>query len=61
MQITHEQLIELTSVVEDTVEYYCDQHTLSGELVWNVVNCLALAKLAELANDIVSDEVNVQE
>lgn len=61
MQISHEQLIELTCVVEDTVEYYCDQQTLSGELVWNVIECLAQAKLAELAGDIVADEVNVQE
>ena len=52
MDISHEQLDELTSVVEDTVEYACDQQMLSGELAWTVVECLALAKLAELRGEL---------
>ena len=52
MQITREALTELTEVLEDTVEYYCDQQTVSGELVWTVVESLATAKLAELRGEL---------
>ena len=34
MQITHEKLEELTQIIEDTVEYACDQWMMSGELAW---------------------------
>ena len=48
MQITKEALDELTSVIEDTVEYACDQEMISGELAWTVVESLATAKIAQL-------------
>lgn len=48
MQITQAQLQDLTELVEDTVEYYCDQNMTSGQLAWSVVECLAVAKQAEL-------------
>ena len=47
MNISHEDLQELTEVVEDTVEYFCDNQQISGELVWTVVSALAEAKLQE--------------
>ena len=53
MQITHEALNELTEVVEDTVQYACDQEMLSGELAWTVVESLAQAKLAQLRGEII--------
>ena len=52
MDISREQLDELTSVIEDTVEYACDQQTISGELAWTVIECLAVAKLAELKGEL---------
>ena len=52
MDISREQLDELTSVIEDTVEYACDQQMLSGELAWTVIECLAVAKLAELKGEL---------
>ena len=52
MDISREQLDELTSVIEDTVEYACDQQMLSGELAWSVIECLATAKLAELKGEL---------
>ena len=55
MKISSEQLQELTEVIEDTVEYACDRHTISGELAWTVIECLALAKLAELEGVVTSD------
>ena len=55
MQISREQLQELTEVIEDTVEYACDQYTMSGEMAWSVIECLAVAKQAELAGLVTSD------
>ena len=52
MKITHDQLTEITEVIEDTVEYACDKEKLSGELVWTVLECLATAKLAELRGEL---------
>ena len=54
-QISRELLDEITGVIEDTIEYACDQHMLSGELVWAVVECLAIAKQAELKGQVAPD------
>ena len=40
-----QQLIEMMEVMEDTVEYFCDQHMVSGEIAWTMVASLAEAKL----------------
>ena len=48
MEISKPQLKEFTEVVEDTLEYFCDQEQVSGELAWTVIECLATAKIAEL-------------
>jgi len=50
MQISREQLNELTALVEDAVAHHCDENISSGEMVWTVVECLAAAKLNELQN-----------
>lgn len=55
MQISRDQLTELTEVIEDTVEYFCDKERVSGELAWTVVESLGTAKLAELKGLIVAD------
>ena len=52
MEITKEQLQEITEVIEDTVQYFCDLHTASGQLAWTVVETLATAKLAELKGEL---------
>lgn len=52
MDISRDQLNELTEVVEDTIEYYCDKEQVSGELAWTVLECLATAKLAELRGEL---------
>ena len=53
MQISKEALKELTEVIEDTVEYACDQQMISGELAWTVVESLATAKIAQLKGLVV--------
>ena len=55
MNISREQLNELTSVIEDTVSYACDQWTISGEKAWAIVECLAVAKQAEISGLVTSD------
>ena len=52
MQISRPQLSELTEVIEDTIEYYCDKEQVSGELAWTILECLATAKLAELKGEL---------
>ena len=52
MHISGPQLTELTEVVEDTIEYFCDQQQVSGELAWTVLECLATAKIAELKGEL---------
>ena len=52
MEISKPQLQELTEVIEDTLEYFCDQQQVSGELAWTVLECLATAKLAEMRGEL---------
>ena len=54
MEISREQGQEIQEVIEDTVQYFCDQHVVSGELAWILVECLATAKLAELKGELAS-------
>ena len=55
MKISREQIQELTEVIEDTVEYACDKEMISGEMAWSVIECLAVAKQAEIAGLVSSD------
>ena len=43
---------ELTELVEDTVSYFCNEHRISGELTWVIIECLAKAKYEELRGNI---------
>jgi|TARA_B100000427_G_scaffold116799_1_gene97073 hypothetical protein len=40
-----DQLLHLQALLEDTIEYYCDEHLVSGETAWTMVASLADAKL----------------
>ena len=39
------QLLALQELMEDSIEYYCDEHMVSGETAWTMVASLADAKL----------------
>ena len=52
MEISRDQLTELTEIIEDTVEYFCNKEQSSGELAWTVLECLATAKLSELRGEL---------
>ena len=40
-----DQLMHLQALLEDTIEYYCDEYMVSGEIAWTMVASLADAKL----------------
>ena len=52
MQISREAHDELKEVIEDTVEYACDKEMISGEVAWTIIECLAIAKLAQLRGEV---------
>ena len=54
MNISKAQLVELTELIEDSAEYFCDKEQISGELTWAILECLATAKLAEMAGELAS-------
>ena len=63
MEISREKLQEITELIEDTVQSFCDTYSteayfprasgpVSGKLAWTIVSCLATAKLAELEEQL---------
>jgi hypothetical protein len=46
------QLLELKDIIEDSIEYFCDENMVSGEIAWEMVGALSDAKLkVEFRND----------
>ena len=45
---------ELRELLEDTIEYYCDNEMVSGEVAWAITECLAIAKQAEIKGLVVA-------
>jgi len=50
--INREEMIQLRELIEDTMEYFCDENMVSGEVAWLMVECLAVAKVAQLKGEI---------
>jgi hypothetical protein len=44
----HNDLVEL---LEDSVEYFCNENMVSGELTWIIVQTLAEAKIAQFKGE----------
>ena len=55
MEISRPQLKEFQELLEDTIEYWCDNNMMSGELAWTMAECLATAKLTELKGELVAN------
>ena len=53
MTIDRETHNELRELLEDSLEYFCDQHMVSGEIAWIIVETLAEAKLAQMRGECV--------
>jgi len=45
------QALEVLELMEDNVEYICDQEKMSGEKVWTMIAALADAKLAQFPSN----------
>ena len=41
------QAVEVMQLIEDSVEYYCTENVISGEIVWSMIMGLAEAKLKQ--------------
>ena len=52
MNYTKEELVNhsvnLLELVEDIVEYYCDENRISGELAYSIVEGIGVAKQLQL-------------
>ncbi len=50
--MNREVLNQLTELIEDSVEYFCDDNMVSGEVSWTIIQCLAEAKLAQIQGEV---------
>ena len=48
MEISKEKAFELKELVEDTIQYFCDENMVSGEMAWILTETLSTAKLMEI-------------
>ena len=59
MDISREQQLEITEVIEDAIAHLCDELLLSGECVWIVNECLSQTKVAELQDDLTTGKLRI--
>ena len=50
--ISTEKAHELRELIEDTVEYFCDDNMVSGELAWIMVQAAAEAHIAHMKGEV---------
>lgn len=53
MNITREKHDELIALIEDSVEYFCNENLVSGELAYTIMNCYSEAKIAQFQGECV--------
>ena len=51
MNELQEQALTISEYIEDTVEHICDEHFLSGEKVWVMINALSDYHLSQFPQD----------
>ena len=47
----YKDAINLLEVIEDTVQYFCDENMVSGEKVWHMINALSETKVCQFPYD----------
>ena len=52
--VDREKAAQLRELIEDTVEYFCDENMVSGELAWIMVECVAQAHQAKMRGECAS-------
>ena len=60
VSVSYQASTELRELIEDTIEYWCDETRKGGELIagetaWKMIECMAVAKQAEMAGLIDAD------
>ena len=51
-QRLQEQAVNLLETIEDTAEYFCDEHLISGEQFYVMMSALCDAKLRQFPVDL---------
>ena len=51
MNELQEQALTISEYIEDTVEHICDEHFLSGEKVWVMINALSDYHLSQFPHE----------
>ena len=52
--VDREKAAQIRELIEDTVEYFCDENMVSGELAWIMVECVAQAHQAKMRGECAS-------
>ena len=47
----YKDAVNLLEVIEDTVQYFCDENKVSGEKVWHKINSLSEVKINDFPYD----------
>ena len=50
-ELLQNQAIEIMEMIDDVVEYYCDENVISGEKVWVMINALSIAKVNQFPHN----------
>ena len=50
-ELLQHQAIEIMEMIDDVVEYYCDENIISGEKVWVMINALSTIKVNQFPHN----------
>ena len=50
--ISTENAHELRELIEDSIQYFCDENMVSGELAWIMVQAVAEANIALMKGEV---------
>ena len=48
----HNEAYEVMELIEDVVDYHCDEKYISGEKMWVLINALSQYKLKEFPREL---------
>jgi len=43
---------DLVEIIEDSVQFFCDEYMVSGELAYIIVETIAQAKIAQMRGEV---------
>lgn len=43
---------DFTDLMEDTVQYFCNEYMISGEMAWLLMQCYATAKTEQFRGNV---------